>query len=420
MVVVGGGVVGLFSALYASQDGWQVVVVDAAAPGAGAARGSGGWICPALSRPMAGPGAVRNAVLDSLRREGAVRVHAPPRRATLGWIARFAGFSSDRELQRTWEHAARLSEASFADWRHIEDRGLRVTMGRSGNLALFDDRAAAAAAFEAAQRVRTLGQVAPERLLDGDEVRALEPAASEAVAAGYLWPGQWFVDPAVVMDALLSAVRSAGVEIREHVAVRAVSRTAAGASCHTDGEDVRADAVLIATGADATALLRPLGVAAPVIHGKGYSFDVPITVSPQHALNLHGPHIAATPLSDGRLRVAGVMEFDRDDRRLNASGIARIRRGASPYLRGVDWEDRAHEWVGSRPMTPDTLPLVGWVQPPTPGPDTPTAGTGILVATGHGTMGLTQAPGTARLVTQALNGTMPSWAEPFDPRRFTR
>lgn len=410
LIVVGGGIIGLFTALYAQQDGWEVSVLEAGFLGSGAARGNGGWICPALSKPMAGPGMVKHAVLDSLRPDAAVRLHVPPRRSTARWVGRFARLCNEGDLRRTWRVAAALSEASFTEWQRLAERGVSLPIGRTGNLVLFRDHLQAKHAFEAAQETRTLGQVAPDRLLDGEQVRALEPSVSEAVVAGYLWPDQWFVDPNVLVETLIAAVRSAGTHVVEHTPVRTISEENGVAVCRTDAGTVTADAVLIATGAQIAELTRALGVVVPVIHGKGYSFDVPAQTLPQQPLNLPTSHIAVTPLENGRLRVAGGMEFDRDNLRLNAAGIRRIHRGATAYLRGVDWDDRRNEWVGSRPMSPDTLPLVGPVH----------AGSRVFIATGHGTMGLTQGPGTAHLVTEALTGTLPGWAHAFDPLRFSR
>lgn len=76
----------------------------------------------------------------------------------------------------------------------------------------------------------------------------------------------------------------------------------------------------------------------------------------------------------------------------------------------MDWSDRRHEWVGARPLTPDTLPLVGPLRP----------GSRVVVAGGHGTMGVTQGPGTAELVRAHLAGDdLPPWVAELGPGRFS-
>ena len=61
VVIVGGGLIGLSSALALHERGAEVTVVDAAALGSGAARGNAGFLCPTLLAPLPGPGMLRNA-----------------------------------------------------------------------------------------------------------------------------------------------------------------------------------------------------------------------------------------------------------------------------------------------------------------------------------------------------------------------
>ncbi|HEX2298065.1 MAG TPA: FAD-dependent oxidoreductase [Pseudonocardiaceae bacterium] len=65
--------------------------------------------------------------------------------------------------------------------------------------------------------------------------------------------------------------------------------------------------------------------------------------------------------------------------------------------------------AGMRPVTPDSLPVIGAV----PGCD------GVFTATGHGTLGLTLAPATAAaLAPQVLHGTQAPELAPFAVERF--
>lgn len=142
--------------------------------------------------------------------------------------------------------------------------------------------------------------------------------------------------------------------------------------------------------------------------GKGYSFSVDFADPPSRLIKLEQARVAITPMN-GRVRIAGTMEFDRDHDRLNNSRIEAIVRAAHPYLRGVDWTTRRQEWVGARPMTPDGLPLIG----PLPGTRS------IHLATGHNMLGLTLGPATGALITDMIlqNTPPPSWC---DPARLAR
>ncbi|MFF2930643.1 NAD(P)/FAD-dependent oxidoreductase [Streptomyces mirabilis] len=111
------------------------------------------------------------------------------------------------------------------------------------------------------------------------------------------------------------------------------------------------------------------------------------------------------------MRVAGMMEFDRDPDRFRQSRVDAIVAAARPYLPEADWEHREQEWMGPRPMTTDGLPLIG----PLPGHP------GVVLATGHNMLGLMLAPATGRLVTGLLTGKPDDSLTPgFAPGRAVR
>jgi glycine/D-amino acid oxidase-like deaminating enzyme len=102
-----------------------------------------------------------------------------------------------------------------------------------------------------------------------------------------------------------------------------------------------------------------------------------------------------------------MMEFRRPDDALDPRRIEAIVAAVRPYLSGVDLDDRQDEWVGSRPVTPDGLPLLGRTTSPR-----------VFVAGGHGMWGIAHGPVTGMLVAQAvLQGEAPPELRPFDPLR---
>ena len=62
VVVIGGGAVGLISAYHLRRDGADVTIVDARQTGRGAAEVNAGWIVPAESAPVPGPGMISKSL----------------------------------------------------------------------------------------------------------------------------------------------------------------------------------------------------------------------------------------------------------------------------------------------------------------------------------------------------------------------
>ncbi len=113
------------------------------------------------------------------------------------------------------------------------------------------------------------------------------------------------------------------------------------------------------------------------------------------------------PNADGTMLIGGSRQFaftpEPDDpsvpRRLLAGAIELVPSLAEAPVHGA--------WWGIRPMTPDGHPLVGEVAP------------GVMVASGHGSIGVILGGGTARLVTSIVTGEPPPFdGGPFDPWRF--
>jgi D-amino-acid dehydrogenase len=78
-----------------------------------------------------------------------------------------------------------------------------------------------------------------------------------------------------------------------------------------------------------------------------------------------------------------------------------------PLLRDADVDARTDEWVGSRPCTPDGLPLIGGTRSPR-----------VFAAGGHGLWGITLGPITGQLLAETVTtGRRPAELAPFDPLR---
>jgi D-amino-acid dehydrogenase len=173
--------------------------------------------------------------------------------------------------------------------------------------------------------------------------------------------------------------------------------------------------VVVCAGAWTPVVLRLAGARMPIEAGKGYSLDYAPPPDLSHPvrrpLSLHEARVAVTPL-DGCLRLAGTMELSGLNHRLESSRLAAIARAGDAYLHGWPADPpRPRVWTGSRPMTPDGLPVIGLV----PG------FSNVAVASGHAMLGVTLAPVTGEAIAELLTvGKRPEGLAPFDPGRFGR
>jgi D-amino-acid dehydrogenase len=242
------------------------------------------------------------------------------------------------------------------------------------------------------QLLREAGYPSSVEHLDAQQARQHEPALQEGVVGALLTHGEVQVAPDTLCAALATTIAALGVEVREGEAVHDVRRDGSTWRIAAASGPLVARNVLVATGADAPALLAAAGVRAPVTAAKGYSITLPATAgAPRGPIYLHGAKIAISPYAD-RIRVSGMLELGSHDLGVSDGRIATLLRGVAHALPGWRLPGDGVSWAGARPLLPDGLPAIG-----------PVAGRpGLWTAIGHGTLGVTLGPTTARILTDAI------------------
>lgn len=164
----------------------------------------------------------------------------------------------------------------------------------------------------------------------------------------------------------------------------------------TDKGSIAADTYVMALGCYSQQHLRRIGVRIPVYPMKGYSITLAANEhAPQHSISDGSYKIVYTRLGD-RMRVAGTAEFAGYNDSLNEKRLAPIIRATKEMFPRMDWGQEIGKWACLRPSTPDGPPILG---------RTPYAN--LFLNTGHGTLGWTQAAGSAAIVADAIEGKQP-------------
>jgi glycine/D-amino acid oxidase-like deaminating enzyme len=408
VAVIGAGMVGLSTAWFLQEAGVQVTVYERDHVGAGASWGNAGWLTPALTAPLPEPAVLRYGLGAVLSPRSPVYLPLRADRTLLRFLTGFVVHSTARRWQAGMAAYAPLNERALEAFDVLAAGGLPAATHRAETfLACFRRERDAAGLVAELEQIRDAGQQVGFHPVTGWRVRAMEPALSDRVEAAVQIHGQRYLHPPEFVWSLALAVRDRGGEVVEGVDVTDLRHERGGvAVVTTSGEQMRHDAVVIATGAWLGDLAGRFGVRQPVQAGRGYSFSVPVEQMPRGPVYFPTQRVALTPLGS-RLRVAGMMEFRRPGDPLDPRRITAIVDAVRPFLTGVDLDQRRNEWVGSRPCTPDGLPLLGR-----------TASPRVFVAGGHGMWGIALGPLTGQLLAQTvLKGEAPPELAPFDPLR---
>lgn len=414
-IVVGAGLVGLSTALHLRHAGIDVTVIEAEHAGAGASWGNAGWLTPEIATPLPEPSILKTGVKALVSPNSPLYV---PIRADLNLFRFLTGFlrnSTSAQWRRGMSALMPLNELTMESFEELETLGVKETTHPTEFIAAFAQAGQEQGLLQEFEDIRAAGYSVDASVLTGDEVREYAPAVSENVASGVRLGGTRFINPPKYVAALELACKNAGVQFRTarvgqidggtptrqaHVTITTSAGAEAGA------QTLASDVVVVATGAELPRLLRPFGVKMVVQAGRGYSFTVPVDPMPKVPLYFAHERVACTPLGD-RYRIAGMMEFRRHEEPLDPRRIQAIINATQPLLAGADFTDRVNEWVGSRPVTSDGLPLIG-----------PTLSPRVVAAGGHGMWGITQGPLTGKLITEFVTtGEVPKMLYPLDPLR---
>jgi D-amino-acid dehydrogenase len=404
VVVVGAGVVGLSCAWFLQEHGVDVTVLDRSGVGAGASWGNAGYLTPAMVAPLPEPALLREGVRSLFTRGSPVTLSGRLSLTTLAFLAGFVRNSTAPRWRRGMASLGRLAVDSLGAFDELAKGGVPAELNECDiriGLTARQDTAGLEHEFAAA---RSNGQDVSCRISVGHE----SPFSGQVTRVLHL-EGQRFVASGPFLDALAGTVRERGGEIVEGAAGRLVGFGPDGLQVDTWAQPAyRADAVVLATGAWLPELAGRLGVRVPVQAGRGYSCSIRLSEPLAGPVYLPGVRVALTPYGD-RVRVAGTMEIADRDAPLDRQRLKTILDSIRPLIDGVDRGDVRDPWVGSRPLTPDGLPVIGATNVP-----------GVHVAGGHGMWGVTLGPITGKLLAeQIMTGSTPPELAPFDPLRGT-
>jgi D-amino-acid dehydrogenase len=293
----------------------------------------------------------------------------------------------------------------------VDEEDIECGFRRAGYYDVCFTEAGLAEAEAEADRIEPYGY-APERLAPR-ELLEREPALARHVVGGIFHPESATVDPLLFTLGVAEAAKRRGARVIEGARVVDVDHGSGLRRVRTgDGRIYEADFVVLATGPFSLGLAARSGLRLPVQPGKGYHRDLPVgrVGAPplRVACVLHESSVFCTPL-EGRVRLAGTMEFAGESRTLRPERLGQLVRAASAAFPALEPVDAVSEWAGLRPVSADGLPIVGEL------PEMP----GTWIATGHGMLGLTLGPVTGEIVADGvLRGAEDSTSLALSPRRF--
>jgi D-amino-acid dehydrogenase len=406
-IVLGAGVAGLSTALYLQRAGVAVAVIDPLGPAGGASFGNAGMLSPDTAVPIALPGMLRKVpgwLADPL---GPLSVRPAYFPRALPWLLRWIESGRLHRVMAISDAMRALHQQTMTCWQELLGPMLyRELIRPVGQVQVWEgDSETASAAVE--RQVRERHGIRADAL-SADDLRQMFPGIARDVTRGLLVPGNGYtVSPQRSVRTLGDLFRQEGGTLINERAMKLIPRDG-GWMVMTNLANRDTEHVVVAAGAWSRQLLDPLGIKVPLETERGYHamlFDPEVTPSLPIANKTRG--FAVTPMEDG-LRVAGTVEIAGLDAPPNEER-AKILVGHAQRMFPALTGEHVQYWMGFRPSTPDSLPILGPAQ----------GHAGLHFVFGHGHFGLSGGPPSGRLVARLITGQPPGIdPAPYAAQRF--
>jgi D-amino-acid dehydrogenase len=394
--IIGGGIIGLTSAWYLLEDGQEVTIIDKGDLSDGTSHGNAGMIVPSHFVPMAAPGVISQGIKWMFDSRSPFYIKPRLNADLLGWLWRFYRSCNATHVQRCMPVLYDFNEWSKQLYKAFsQEDDFSFCFEEKGLLMLYKTKHQEEEEAEMAHKANQLNISA--EVLSATALEALEPDIALDVRGGVYFEGDAHLYPNRFIHQLQRQLQARGATFMTGTEVVDMDYTGGQISKLTlsDRTSVTVDQVVLSGGSWTALLLKKLGVNIHLQDGKGYSFTIKnATTRPRIPTILTESKVAVTPMGDD-LRIGGTLELGGLSSTVNKKRLEGIINSLPKYYPQlqVSPSDLENIWVGYRPCSADGMPYIGRTK----------ALTNLIVATGHGMMGMSMGPATGKLVSQIVN-----------------
>ncbi len=235
--------------------------------------------------------------------------------------------------------------------------------------------------------------VIPEQL-NLQELKEIDPALGDAYQFGARYKDNGYLsDPAAYLQALAEHFESNGGKF-----VLGAAKAIDGQSVILqDGNALKADTIVIAAGAWSKSLAADFGHKVPLEGERGYHLMLKSTnFTPPIPYMMTDAKSVMTPMDRG-IRIAGTTEFAPLDSPPSKRPHELQRTAVRRLYPTLTWAEE-ETWMGHRPSTPDSLPMLGRTK----------ANPNVIFSFGSQHLGLTIGPKLGVLATQIVQNRAPN------------
>ncbi|HEU5046306.1 MAG TPA: D-amino acid dehydrogenase [Rickettsiales bacterium] len=396
IVILGAGVIGVSAAYFLGSRGHEVEVIERnGASSMETSFANGGQLSFSHAEPWANP-AVFAKIAKWMFKDDAPLVLRP--RADLDmldWGLRFLFNCSEPRANANSVNILRLGLYSKKKMEWLRSfTGIKFDNIREGILHVFTQEKDFEGAVKQAKFQDKFG--CPSEIASHKKCLQIEPALEHAgrpILGGIFQPLDESGDVFTFTQELAKLCEKEHKTVFHYnTTLKSINQSGGKiTSVTTDKGDITADAYIVSLGSYSSLYLKPIGIKVPIYPMKGYSITFPVNhYTPTVSLTDTENKIVYSRLGN-RLRIAGTAEFAGHNTTIRAERIAPIVNAVRSLLPKCEYGAPESQWACLRPSTPDGPPIIG-----------KTKYSNLYMNTGHGTLGWTQAAGSAALIADII------------------
>jgi D-amino-acid dehydrogenase len=404
--VVGAGVVGLTTAYMLVRKGHNVTLIDRAhSVGLGTSYANGAQLSYSYVAPLASRELLAKLPFLFLSPSSPMKLRVRQDRSVVSWALAFLRECNDRSVSVSTAALLALAAHSKEMLEMVAGEcKLKFGFREAGKLVLYrSERSFVSARKQAELQASIVGDNDQQVVLSAEECLEKEPTLllqRKDLAGGIYTTTEQVGDCHAFCDALFGKLQAntrfasqLGVQMRS-----TIMHNNTITAIHTSQGDIVADAYVLANGTAAAAFARQINLDVKIYPLKGYSITARRaldTVPLKHSITDFDRKIVFAPLQRelGQvIRVAGIADLDGHTDALNRRRLTQLVSQTRDVI-ALDLEADYQPWVGLRPATPDSRPILG-----------ASSIKNLFLNVGHGALGWTLACGSASVVAEAIDG----------------
>lgn len=411
VIVIGGGIIGLSSAYYLLKSGWDVTLIDKGDLTDNCSQGNAGMIVPSHFIPLAAPGMISKGIKWMFDSKSPFYVKPSLDLSLISWGIRFMKSATSASVERA---APALRDYHLLSKQLYEDlakeEGFDFGLENKGILMLYKTEKAGEEEIHVGKDAQKLGL--DVEMLTREQVQNMEPHIHLDVAGAVHYRCDAHLYPNALFSQLLKYIKTKGAEVITDSEITGYTIQAGEIKAvYAKGKNLEADLIVMTGGAWLPQLARLAGLSIPVMPGKGYSFMEPNNIhSITHPALLIEARVAVTPMN-GMVRFGGTMELAAMNKKINRNRVEGIVNAIPKYYPELQTETPSKDriWYGFRPCSPDGLPYLGYSKKLK----------NLIIAGGHGMMGISLGPATGKVVAELASREATSVPIGlYDPERY--